>query len=121
MAQRTIRVDDLDGATEGARSVSFSLEGTTYDIDLCEANIEMMRVTLSPYIAVARPRAKQVQNKQGVGTDKEQLKEIRRWAHQHGFEFSDRGRIPIHIMDVYQKMAGPPRKGEVAASVLSNI
>jgi len=115
MAQRTIRVDDLDGVTEGAKSVSFSFDGTTYDVDLCEANVEVLRVTLAPYIAVARPRAKQVQNKLGVGVDKEQLKEIRRWAHQHGFEFSDRGRIPVHIMDVYQKMAGPPRAAKAAS------
>jgi len=116
MAQRTVRVDDLNGVSEGARSVSFSLEGTTYDVDLTEDHIIEMRGVMSKFIAVARPRAKSTpstyspNNGKGAHTDREQLQEIRRWAHAHGLEFSDRGRIPNHVMSVYNAMAHPATK-----------
>lgn len=115
MAQRTIRIDDLDGSTEEARSISFALEGTTYDIDLSEAHINQLRQVMSPFVAVARPRKKAASFPSGGGTqpariDKEQLNNIRRWAHAHGYEFSDRGRIPNRIMEAYEKLAYPAAK-----------
>ena len=122
MAQRTVRVDDLDGESEGARSVSFSLEGTTYDIDLIEDHILEMRQAMSKFVAVARPRAKagkgkpqQAGGKERAKIDREQLQEIRRWAHAHGLQFSDRGRIPNHVMDVYNALAHRPNGVEVPA------
>ena len=79
-----------------------------------------MRGKFSPYIAVARPRAKHTATKgpaaagkQPAKTDPEQLKEIRRWAHAHGLEFSDRGRIPKHVQAVYDAMAHKTNGSEV--------
>ena len=55
MAQKVhiVLVDDLDGS-EATESVSFGLDGTSYEIDLNEANAAALREALSGYIGHAR-------------------------------------------------------------------
>ena len=56
MAQQTIvtLTDDIDGS-EATETVSFGLDGRTYEIDLNEANAEDPREVLAPYVVAARP------------------------------------------------------------------
>ncbi len=42
-------LDDLNFTTE-AKTVRFSLDGTHYEIDLCEANLRELRDRLQPFI-----------------------------------------------------------------------
>jgi hypothetical protein len=55
MAQKHIvqLIDDLDGV-EAQETVSFSLDGTRYEIDLSEDNANRLRDALAVYIANAR-------------------------------------------------------------------
>ena len=109
MAQRTIRVDDLDGKSEDATPLTFSLEGVTYDIDLTEAHAAQLREALSKFIEAARARNKPKQQQDSSRPpklDREQLSAIRRWGHENGYEFSDQGRIPNHVMEAFEKFAG---------------
>ena len=55
MAQKVniVLVDDLDG-TEATETVSFGLDGTTYEIDLNDANAAALREALSGYVGHAR-------------------------------------------------------------------
>jgi hypothetical protein len=56
MAQRTIveLVDDLDGTTGGdIQTVTFGLDGVTYEIDLNEANAASLRDHLAEFIGSA--------------------------------------------------------------------
>ena len=55
MAQKVqiILEDDLDGG-EADETVSFALDGTSYEIDLNEANATKMREALAPYVGHAR-------------------------------------------------------------------
>ena len=113
MAQRTIRVDDLDGKSEDATPLTFALEGVTYDIDLTEENAAQLRKALAKFIEVARARNKPKQkvppqegNSSRPKLDREQLAAIRRWGHSNGYEFSDQGRIPNHVMEAFEKFAG---------------
>ena len=46
-------VDDLDGS-EASGSVSFALDGASYEIDLSEGNAEKLRDALAGYVASAR-------------------------------------------------------------------
>ena len=46
-------VDDLDGS-EASESVSFALDGASYEIDLSEDNAEKLRDALAGYVASAR-------------------------------------------------------------------
>lgn len=42
-------IDDIDGS-EGADTVSFGLDGVSYEIDLAEANADTLRGALGPYV-----------------------------------------------------------------------
>ncbi|AOQ26972.1 Lsr2-like briding protein [Streptomyces phage Rana] len=46
-------VDDLDGRNE-ARTVTFGLDGATYEIDLCEKNEARLRKALDKYVLAGR-------------------------------------------------------------------
>ena len=55
MAQKVqvLLVDDIDGG-EAAETISFSLDGVTYEIDLNPINASELRDVLAPYISVSR-------------------------------------------------------------------
>jgi hypothetical protein len=46
-------VDDLDGS-EAVVTVSFSLDGRSYEIDLSEGNLAEFRAALDPFVSAAR-------------------------------------------------------------------
>ena len=46
-------VDDLDGS-EASGSVSFALDGASYEIDLSDGNADKLRDALAGYVASAR-------------------------------------------------------------------
>ncbi|AGM12147.1 Lsr2-like briding protein [Streptomyces phage Godpower] len=50
---RIYLVDDLDGRN-GARTVTFGLDGQQYEIDLTEKNEERLRKALDRYVLAAR-------------------------------------------------------------------
>jgi hypothetical protein len=110
MAQQVLvqLVDDLDGtASSDVSTVSFSLDGVTYEIDLSEANAERLRGSLSQYVESARRvggrlkrGSKSGQN--GSGSSQE-AGLIRAWANENGFGLSGRGRIPSHVVAAYKE------------------
>jgi hypothetical protein len=110
MAQQVLvqLVDDLDGtASSDVSTVSFSLDGVTYEIDLSDANAERLRGSLSQYVDSARRvggrlkrGSKSAQN--GSGSSHE-AGLIRAWANENGFGLSGRGRIPSHVVEAYKE------------------
>jgi hypothetical protein len=46
-------VDDVDGSTADA-TVTFELDGSSYEMDLSAANAGKLRATLEPWVEVAR-------------------------------------------------------------------
>lgn len=58
MAKRqfTQLVDDLDGLVihEGGRTISFGLEGKSFEIDLSPANVDALHAALAPFVEAAR-------------------------------------------------------------------
>jgi hypothetical protein len=120
MAQKVIveLVDDLDGtASDDISTVSFSLDGADYEIDLTEANAEDLRNTLEEYVAAARRTGGRIKRGTGTGkpaarpaADREQTKAIREWARQNGFDLADRGRIPANVLSAYEEAQTPKRK-----------
>ena len=109
MAQRTVRIDDLDGKSEDAVPRTFSLEGVTYDIDLTDEHVMQLREALSKFIEAARARNKPRQDTSYPKRSPDQLAAIRRWGHENGYEFSDQGRIPKHVEEAFEKFAGRER------------
>ena len=103
MAQKVsiVLVDDLDG-TEATETVTFGLDGTSYEIDLNDANAAALREALSGYVGHARKvtgggrRAR----KSGGGSSSN-TKDVREWAKAQGMEVSERGRISADVQQAY--------------------
>ena len=108
----TTLIDDLDGK-KADRTVEFALDGTSYTIDLSEANAGKLRKALDPYInagtrlgrAGGRIPARRVTTGRTAGSrDENQL--IREWAVANGHQISERGRIPQSVTDAYRAAGG---------------
>jgi hypothetical protein len=115
MAQRTIveLVDDLDGTTGGdIQTVTFGLDGVTYEIDLNEGNAASLRDHLSEFIGSATRTGGRIKRgaapvaTSGTGRTKEQTQAIREWAKKNGHDVSNRGRIPAAVIDAFEAQAG---------------
>lgn len=107
MAQKVniILVDDLDGS-EATETVSFGLDGTTYEIDLNDTNATALREALSGYIGHGRkvgsgPRRGGRRSAAAAGGPS--AKEIRDWARSNGFDVPDRGRVSAEVREAYLK------------------
>ncbi|WP_431042949.1 histone-like nucleoid-structuring protein Lsr2 [Streptomyces sp. P1-3] len=108
MAQKVqvLLVDDLDGG-EADETVTFALDGKSYEIDLNTANADKLRAALEPFTksgrrtggraATGRSRARA-----GVGSSQDTAK-IRAWAKENGYEVNDRGRVPATVREAYEK------------------
>ena len=107
MAQKTVVLlqDDLDGS-EAAETITFSLDGVSYEMDLSEANAAELRERFAPYVAAGRRVGGRPQRARRTGgaparADREQLAAIRAWARSRGMDVNERGRIPRHIVEQY--------------------
>lgn len=110
MAQRTVTtlVDDIDGS-EATETVTFGLDGTSYEIDLNEAHAEDLREVLAPYVAAARRvsgpssrgRSATSAPRQRNGSDIDP-KAVRAWAEAKGVPVSPRGRIRADVLEQYK-------------------
>jgi nucleoid-associated protein Lsr2 len=106
MAQKVqvLLVDDLDGG-EASETVSFSLDGTAYLIDLSSDNAGKLRKDIAQYIDHARKDGGSGGRRRGrarTGPGRERSAEIRAWARQQGEKVSERGRIPATIIARYE-------------------
>jgi hypothetical protein len=102
MATRTITslVDDTDGS-EAQETVEFSLDGTTYEIDLSDHNAKKLRDALEPWVSKARKTGGR-RRARGDGAGKADLKAVRAWAASNNVELSKRGRIPQSVLEKYR-------------------
>ncbi len=107
MAQRRIveLIDDLDQSTidEGG-TVTFELNGTSYEIDLTNANPEKLRDALAPFIKAGR-RVRPLASRGSSAVAPPSADErgtIRTWARRNGYAVSDRGRIAADIVAAYR-------------------
>ncbi|MFW6203781.1 MAG: histone-like nucleoid-structuring protein Lsr2 [Actinomycetota bacterium] len=98
---QTLLVDDLDGG-RAEETVSFALDGVSYEIDLSKSNAETLRDTLSKYVAAARRTGGRRARGRGRGRSSAETAAIREWARSQGFKISDRGRIPADILEKYE-------------------
>ncbi|TDD73902.1 histone-like nucleoid-structuring protein Lsr2 [Actinomadura rubrisoli] len=106
MAQKVevLLVDDIDGG-EADETVSFSLDGTTYEIDLSKKNAAKLRGGLEPFVSSAR-KARKATGRAGRGArttnSRERSAEIREWAKSNGIKVNERGRIPANVIEKYE-------------------
>ena len=103
--QTTVTVtDDLDGSAN-AKEVSFSLDGTTWTIDLSAKNRAALEKALKPYIAKAtkqgRRRPAASVKRTARRAPRMDLAAVRDWAKRNGHQVSDRGRISAAVQQAY--------------------
>src|SRR4051812_35269095 len=109
MAQRiqVLLVCDLhDDETPGTETVTFTLDGSSYEIDLCEQHAVKMRERFAPYVGAGRRaggrgdlsgRSRRRRNRGGSG----EAARIREWARAQGLAVPERGRIPAELAAKY--------------------
>ena len=104
----TILEDDLDG-TDAAETISFGLDGQSYEIDLNSNHAEELRNTLSRYTAAGR---KQTSARRRTGLQVRpavnKTGAVRQWAKEQGLEVSARGRIQAEILTKYENAHRQP-------------
>jgi hypothetical protein len=108
MAQKiqVLLVDDIDGGV-ATETVTFGIDGGSYEIDLSANNAAMLRSALADYVAHARRpnKARHIPsgrpNRVPARADREQTQAIREWARKNGHKVNDRGRVPATVIDAY--------------------
>jgi hypothetical protein len=116
MSQKVTLVDDLNGEPADDTHL-FSLDGSTYEIDLTAVNAGLLYEALQPFIDKARKVAKGSPAKApakglvqwGERRSPRLLGEIRDWGRRNGWEVSDFGRIPRDLEEEFWK-AHPGRR-----------
>ena len=121
-------IDDLEGApTEADETVTFTIDGATYEIDLSAANATKLREALEFFTGSARrisiPRRRSPHRRRssvqsvppvpsarpstvaGISQPerKAHLQAIREWANAVGMECSGHGRIPGPVVAAYNE------------------
>lgn len=102
MAQRVniVLVDDVDGSP-AAESVSFGLDGVSYEIDLSATNAAALRSALEPWVVKAR----RVGGRRAAGKKRSaqsNADDIRDWARANGYDVKTRGRVSAEIRAAYE-------------------
>jgi hypothetical protein len=93
--------DDIDGG-EAAETITFALDGRSYEIDLNERNAKKLRDAFAPWVGAGRragsiPEARQRGSRRSTDTA-----DIRRWAAENGIPVSSRGRISSDLRARYE-------------------
>ncbi|MEJ5913909.1 histone-like nucleoid-structuring protein Lsr2 [Pseudokineococcus sp. 1T1Z-3] len=117
MAQetKTILIDDVEGG-EADETVTFSLDGVGYEIDLTSERAAQLRDALAPWVGHARKSAGSsraggarrtarpaASRPSGSGLDSGAVRE---WARQNGHTVSERGRISGKVLEAYKAANG---------------
>ncbi len=103
-------VDDIDGSA-ATETVSFGLDGASYEIDLNDKNAKKLRDAVANYVANARrvdsgrrrSRSGRGRSRSRTAPDREQTAAIREWARNEGYEVSDRGRLSAAIVEAFEE------------------
>jgi hypothetical protein len=114
MAQKVqvLLVDDIDGGT-AEETVTFALDGVSYEIDLTADHATELRESLSRWVGHARKTGSGSRGggrqQRGGGTSRRSgsgsggdATAIREWARENGYEVSERGRISAEIRTAYE-------------------
>jgi hypothetical protein len=111
VAQRVVLTDDLDGS-EAAETITFTVNGQDYEIDLSEENAQRFYDTFDTYIENSRRVERQpAPTRRGRGNGRrrsgsrgrDDIPQIRAWAESQGMDVSARGRIKKEVLDAYDE------------------
>ena len=94
--------DDINGDAD-AETYTFSLNGTSYEIDLGTRSAEKLQKALAPFIDKATKVSgrKTSTSKASAGGKRIDLADARAWLQSQGHEVADRGRISAELLAIY--------------------
>ena len=106
MAQKVLiqLTDDLDDkpiADGKGGTVTFAVDGTTYEIDLSNKNADTFRGVFQDYIAAGR-KVSGSRGRRSATTKESDAKAIREWAKANGVDVTPRGRVPASVREQYE-------------------
>jgi len=107
MAQKTVvyLIDDIDG-TDATDTINFAIDGTNYEIDLNEKHAAELRAAFEKWATHARTvTARRTRRTSTRASGTSDAAKIREWAKEHGYEISERGRVPAEIREAYAQRA----------------
>jgi len=97
-------IDDLTGEEieEGDLIVlRFSVNGEDFQIDTTEHGAATFEEAMAPFIQKGtKVGGRRVRYGRGPAK-KTNLVDVRNWANANGFTVSDRGRLPLHVIEAY--------------------
>lgn len=111
--QQTVLIDDVEGG-DAVETITFSLDGVSYEIDLNEKNAASLREALATWVGHARkvsgrgPSAGRGTRSRarsggttggGAGDD---TAAVRAWARENGHQVNDRGRVSGTVLEAYR-------------------
>ena len=116
MAREVIEklIDDLDGG-DAVETVTFGLDGATFEIDLSKKNAAALRKSLARYVSTARrsptssrsTRRKAAPSTNGAKGKRDfDILQLREWAGANKVAVPARGRIPNSVVERYRQAGG---------------
>ncbi|MCA5893063.1 Lsr2 family protein [Isoptericola sp. NEAU-Y5] len=103
--QQIVLIDDIDGS-DADETVTFALDGVTYEIDVTSAHAAELRDAFATWIGHGRKTSRSTGPSRSTGrrttADRAQLAKIREWARENGHKVSDRGRIPSSVLAAFE-------------------
>ena len=106
MAKKTVILleDDIDGS-EASETLSFTLDGAEYEIDLNNDHANELRQALERFTSVARKtsgRSSRPAARRSSSQAAPDAKAVRLWAIENGLKVNTRGRIQSDIVEKYE-------------------
>jgi hypothetical protein len=94
-------VDDIDG-TAAAETVTFTIDGSSYEIDLSEKNAAKLRDVMGGWIEASRRSGHRRARGGHAKNDPSESNNARKWAVDNGFDVGPRGRLRSEVLDAYR-------------------
>jgi hypothetical protein len=101
---QVILVDDIDGGA-AVETVTFSLDGASYEIDLSSKNAAKLRDSFAGYVGAARKvggRSGRRSTSRRAAGGSNRTAEIRAWAKSNKIKVSERGRISADVVAKFE-------------------
>ena len=99
--------DICEGGKPGSVTVGFGVEGTSYEIDLCDRHAKGFRDAVAQFVGAGRRVAGvRGRGRSRSGGDRQRTQEIRAWARKKGIKVSERGRLSSDIVAKYEAANG---------------
>lgn len=103
--------DDLTGGPAD-ETIVFGVDGRDFEIDLNAKHAARFRKQLATFVDRARPmRAHQLRASARTSASRERSRAIRVWAEEQGLKVADHGRLPLNVIQEYERVQSEAQIG----------